>query len=119
MCFPSSCQANFVQIYDFACNALEYCLNREPLMFKHTKFLVDRFHYLGHKCSRLFSMDHYPHLQKINSSIMESINSFLQGFKPQLSQMNQKNFMTYLKHLIMSKNQDALAKVLASATWAY
>lgn len=107
-----------MQIYDFACNALEYCLNREPVMFKHTKFLVDRFHYLGHKCSKLFSMDHYAHLRGINSSIMESLNSFVQGFKPQLSQMTQKNFMQYLKYLFMSKNQDVFAKIHKTATWA-
>jgi hypothetical protein len=87
-------------------------------MFKYTKFLVDRFHYLGHKCSKLFSMDLYTFLRKINSSIMESINGYIQGYKGQLSQMNQKNFMHYVKYLFLSKNQDIHTKVQNSANWA-
>jgi hypothetical protein len=87
-------------------------------MFKYTKFLVDRFHYLGHKCSKLFSMDHYAFLRKINSSIMESTNGYIQGYKAQLSQMNQKNFMYYVKYLFLSKNQDVHTKVQNSANWA-
>jgi hypothetical protein len=97
---------------------MEYCLNREPHMFKHSKFLVDRFHYLGHKCSRVFSMDHYPHLRKINSAIMESLNSFFQSFKPQLSQMSQKHFMEYFEHLVKSKNNDLKNKLRNAFAWA-
>ena len=87
-------------------------------MFKFTKFLVDRFHYLGHKCTRLFSMDHYPHLRKINSAIMESLNSFFQSFKPQLSQMCQRNFMEYFEHLVNSKNEDLKNKLQNAFAWA-
>ena len=36
--------------YDFACQLSEYCLNREPEFFKHTRFWHDLFHSLGHKC---------------------------------------------------------------------
>lgn len=97
---------------------MEYCLNREPHMFKHSKFLVDRFHYLGHKCSRVFSMNHYPHLRKINSAIMESLNSFFQSFKPQLSQMSQKHFMEYFEHLVKSKNNDLKNKLRNAFAWA-
>lgn len=87
-------------------------------MFKHTKFLVDRFHYYGHKCTKLFSMDHYSHLRKINSAIMESLNSFFQGFKPQLSQMSQKNFMEYFEHLTKAKNNELYNKMQHATTWA-
>lgn len=36
-------------IYDNACNLHNYSLNREPLFFKDTWFLVDRFHWRNHK----------------------------------------------------------------------
>lgn len=87
-------------------------------MFKHTKFLVDRFHYCGHKCSKLFSMDHYPHLRGINSSILESINSFVQNFRQQLSQMSQRNYMLYLHYILMVKNQDVIDKINAAGAWS-
>ena len=35
--------------YDNSCNLHEYCLNRDPGFFKHTKFFVDRFHWFNHK----------------------------------------------------------------------
>ena len=89
-------------------------------MFKHTKFLVDRFHYEGHKCSRVFSMDHYPCLKekKTNSSIIESHNSFLQEFKPQLSQMSQKHFMEFLVHLVRVLNNALQNKLDNAFEWA-
>ena len=38
-----------VVIYDNACNLHAYCrLNRDPLFFKSTWFLVDRFHWPNH-----------------------------------------------------------------------
>ena len=35
--------------YDFACQLSEYCLNREPELFKNTRFWHDLFHAIGHK----------------------------------------------------------------------
>ena len=37
-----------VVIYDNACNLHQYMLNREPLFFKSTWLLVDRFHWPNH-----------------------------------------------------------------------
>ena len=40
-----------VVVYDSACNLHAYCLNinyRDPLFFKSTWFLVDRFHWPNH-----------------------------------------------------------------------
>ena len=36
--------------YDFACSLSEYCLNREPDLFKNTCFWHDLFHAIGHIC---------------------------------------------------------------------
>ena len=88
-------------------------------MFRHVKFLVDRFHYSGHKCCRLFSMDLYPHLGRINSSILESINSFVQSYRPQLSQMSQYNFMHYLEYIFTVRNQSVKDKFETAANWAF
>ena len=38
-----------LSVYDNSCNLHEYCLNRDSGFFKHTKFLVDRFHWFNHK----------------------------------------------------------------------
>lgn len=35
-------------VYDFACALEEYCLNRDPIYFKDTQFVIDRFHWKNH-----------------------------------------------------------------------
>ncbi len=43
-------------IYDNACKVHQYCLNREPALFGHTQFAVDRFHWRDHVgCSAGYS----------------------------------------------------------------
>lgn len=37
-----------VVFYDFACSLEEYCLNRDPAWFRHTLFVIDRFHWKNH-----------------------------------------------------------------------
>ena len=37
-----------VIVYDAACLLHAYCLNRDPLFFKDTKFLCDVFHWKNH-----------------------------------------------------------------------
>jgi hypothetical protein len=37
-----------VIVYDNACNLHTYSLNRDPIYFKHTRFLVDRLHWRDH-----------------------------------------------------------------------
>lgn len=44
-------------IYDFGCNLREYMLNWEPLLFQHVMVYIDRFHFKGHKCFKLCSLD--------------------------------------------------------------
>ena len=53
-----------VVIYDYACGLHNYCLNREAKFFKHTKFLIDRYHQPNHKgefnchCIQVFITGH-------------------------------------------------------------
>ena len=35
-------------IYDNSCNLHSYCLNRDPVFFKNSQFLVDRLHWRDH-----------------------------------------------------------------------
>ena len=46
-----------IVIYDNACNLHNYVLRREPRRFKHTRFLIDRLHAPGHRCSLGYGMD--------------------------------------------------------------
>ena len=42
-------------IYDNGCNLHNYCLNREPVFFKQTWFVVDRFHWPNHVGEFMFT----------------------------------------------------------------
>lgn len=81
-------------------------------MFQNTRFVVDRFHYkYSHKCSEMFKMDRYSFLDGINSSYMESNNSIVANFRPQLSQMNQHSYMMVLKIILMIRNHESNEKL--------
>ena len=36
-------------VYDNACNLHNYALNRDPVFFKDSTFVVDRFHWPNHR----------------------------------------------------------------------
>ena len=67
--------------YDFACQLREYCLNREPELFKNTRFWHDLFHSIGHVCGINFKSGHVRGLEGVNTEICEQWNSFLQCIK--------------------------------------
>jgi hypothetical protein len=109
-----------LQIYDFACNALEYALNREPHLFAHTKMLVDKFHYNhNHKCNPTFSLDHYPAsmIDLINSSSCESTNSYTDLFKTQVAYMTQAHAMVFLKTHYGNRNYHLNQKLKTKVEW--
>ena len=71
-------------IYDNGCKLHQYALNREPVHFKNTVFLVDRFHWRGHMgCSSGYSLDGYTSLNvaSINSQVNKQTNAGLQRIK--------------------------------------
>lgn len=59
-------------IYDNACNLAKYCMVREPIFFRHTRFVVDRFHQFSHKhCAPCFDADNYSFLHNVNTQLVE------------------------------------------------
>jgi len=86
-----------------------YSLNREPQFFKHTKFLVDRFHWRGHVgCSRGYCLDAYNdrRIKAMNLQVNEQANSGLQRIRGQLAYMNIENFKL---HCSLLKNMDKIS----------
>ena len=82
-----------VIIYDNTCKLHQDCLNRDPIFFKHTNFLVDWFHWRGHKgCSLGNNIDLYPNLNTINTRVNEQTNANIQKLKGHLSYMRLDNF---------------------------
>ena len=48
-------------VYDNACTLHRYCLNREPVFFRDTRFKVDRMHMRGHTgCPEGYDLDKTP-----------------------------------------------------------
>ena len=71
--------ATFI-IYDNSCKLHQYILNRQPIHFQSTNFLVDRFHWRGHVgCSSGYSLNRYTSsdMASINSQVYEQANAGL------------------------------------------
>ena len=84
-------------IYNNGCKLPQYVLNREPVHFKNTVFLVDRFHWRGHViCSSSYSLDGYTSLDvaSINSQVNEQANAVLQRIKGHIANMKLDNFVS-------------------------
>ena len=105
-------------IYDHACGAHRYFLNREPKDFKNFNFIVDACHYQGQRrmkkanpstrkashlgCSESYSfLEYKPYTQlhrngAHHSQGREQMHSVLERLTPSLRQMNYQNFMRTL-----------------------
>lgn len=109
-------QAPKVVVYDFACALMDYCLNRCPNYFKHTLFVVDRFHWGNHvACARSFNLYCYYVLRREkarNSSACEQIHSAMKRLKFVLSKMGQEPFLVFLRLFVMRWNQKKYNKVI-------
>ena len=77
---PQTVLDNLIVIYDFAYQASEYCIKREPEMFCKTQFFIDHFHAANHKCAFFWKLMSYPGFAELASTVSESLNSFLQRF---------------------------------------
>jgi len=107
-------QAPKYVIYDNACNLQDHCLSRAPLFFRHTKFLVDGFHWRNHEaCSLGYMIKGYEDswLQSLNTQIAEQNNSSLKNLKSMMSRMSQKSFMTLLKSFMCHWNYQKLQRM--------
>ncbi|KAH3799822.1 uncharacterized protein LOC127838876 isoform X1 [Dreissena polymorpha] len=99
-------------VYDNACSLHEYCLNRDPVFFKHTQFKVDSLHFKNHTaCGPAYELKRYPAYAKFNSQVVEQANSRLQRLKASLSYMTQNNFLKHCKFYIWGQNTDILKRL--------
>ena len=96
--------------YDFACGLSEYCLNREPKFFLHTRFWHDLFHAFGHKCGINFKSSRISGLEGLNTEICEQVNSFLQCIKYTASHLSQEHFSFFLQFFLYLLNKDKTAR---------
>ena len=92
--------------YDFACQLSEYCLNREPELFKNTRFWHDLFHFIGHLCGINFKSGRILGLEGVNTEICEQVNSFLQRIKYTGSHLSQDHFTFFLQFFLYLMNKD-------------
>ena len=92
--------------YDFACSLNQYCMNREPDLFKNTRFWHDLFHAIGHICGINFRSTKVEGLDGVNSEICEQVNSYLQFIKYTGSHLSQEHFVFFLQFFLYLLNKD-------------
>ena len=92
--------------YDFACSLSEYCLNREPDLFKNTRFWHDLFHAIGHICGINFKSTKVEGLDGVNSEICEQVNSYLQCIKYTGAHLSQEHFVFFLQFFLYLLNKE-------------
>lgn len=89
-------------------------MNRDPVFWKNTRFVVDRFHWPNHRtCSRSYSIDQYARLDGLNSEIAEQFNSVIRRFKHTAAYMTQKHFMTLFRRFVDIYNTAKNARLAA------
>ena len=92
--------------YDNACHLSEYCLNREPDLFKNTRFWHDLFHAIAHICGINFKSTRVEGLGGINTEICEQVNSYLQSIKYTGAHLSQEHFVFFLQFFLYLLNKD-------------
>lgn len=91
--------------YDFGCGYHEYSLNRESEYYKYVQFFHDIFHGYSHKCSCVYRSSRLSGFERVNSSICEQFNAFMQCIKTSARQMSQTRFMFYMQYFIHIWNE--------------
>ena len=104
--------------FDFACQLHEYCMNREPDLFRNTRFWHDLFHQIGHLCGYNFRSGRVLGLTGINSEICEQWNSFLQCVKYTASHLTQDHFVCFLQYHLHLINEEKTKTFKLTATIA-
>ncbi len=101
--------------YDNACQTEEYCLNREPQFWLNCRFFHDIFHGFSHKCPYVYMSQRITSLARINTSICEQFNAYIQKVKHTARGMSQSHFMFYVQYFVDKWNRDRLAKFKSKA----
>jgi hypothetical protein len=103
-----------VVIHDFACSLADYCLSREPMYFKNTLFVVDKFHSRNHKaCTQSSKMETYmadPMVSELNSNAAEHLNSGLRHLRTSMSGMREDRSILFMNTYVCVRNRLLLYK---------
>jgi hypothetical protein len=90
--------------YDNGCAQMQYCLNREPVHFKSTEYMIDSMHYEGHVfCAPDFNSGLYGDIG--NSPLAEQKNSGLRHLETMLAYMNQDTCLLFMRHWLHKVNR--------------
>ena len=81
-------------------------MNREPELFKNTRFWHDLFHFIGHLCGVNFKSGRVLGLEGVNTEICEQVNSFLQCIKYIGAHLSQDHFTFFLQFFLCLMNRD-------------
>ena len=92
--------------YDFVCQLSEFCLNRDPELFKHIQFWHDLFYLVGHVCGINFKSGTVLGLKGVNSEICGQVNSYLQCFKYTATHLSQEHFAFFGQFFLYLMNKD-------------
>lgn len=92
--FPTAPQ---VKIYDNSCHLHKTCMKLDPLYWKNTTFVIDRYHDFSHdSCSPVFKMNHFSYLDRTTfSQTAEQFHAELErsDLTGSLAHMTQVNFL--------------------------
>jgi hypothetical protein len=92
-------------IYDNACHAHEYCINREPDFFKDSIFCIDKFHYRNHTaCTRSFDSRRYPETSIMNSQVCEQFNRDLNRVSNSIHYSGIESYKVLITTFMLVKN---------------
>ena len=92
-------------VYDNACKLHHYVLNRDPVFFWDTRFVVDRLHWRNHSgCSGAYNISSYPQYDRLNSQVAEQHNSALKRLSSMVCYMDLHNFILVLKIFMWFRN---------------
>ncbi|KAJ7065102.1 hypothetical protein B0H15DRAFT_926043 [Mycena belliarum] len=127
--------------YDSACDLLRHIVTQNPedLWLKSTKFIVDAWHYIGHRATDLLCRTRcnpapldgsQPDLiltvqddngqvhqtRAFNTETAEQLNSWLSGFEAALQQMTDVNYDFYV-HVLMMIYGETLERKIEEKGW--
>ncbi|KAJ7735904.1 hypothetical protein B0H16DRAFT_1764534 [Mycena metata] len=126
-------------VYDKACDLLRHIVTQNPndLWLRSTKFIVDAWHYIGHRATDILCRTRcnpaptdgtQPDLvlavednngvthqtRAFNTETAEQLNSWLNGFESQLRQMTEVNYDFFIHVLMLIYGENVEKRVVES-----
>lgn len=90
--------------YDNACNLYDSAITRIPWYLRWTRFMVDRFHYIGHTCSNMYNGDLQIILDEDRTVAAEVINSLIDNGTTHIAYLEGRNVIPFMKLLFAQVN---------------